>query len=241
MCHKFTFTAFLTGQILRVSQVGNPPERDFIPVRGEVGGFSAKSRKRMIEMMLRIDYARAGLPIFVTLTYPAEYPSAAESKSHLYALWERAKREFGCRIWSIWKIERQNRGAPHFHILMFCVDYLPMEWLSANWYEVVGSGDKKHLAAGTRVERIRSQNGAIYYASKYFAKTDDAAGLGRVWGVLGRKNAQYHETKKITLDEEEYFALRAKYEAVVGRLYYPYQGFSLYGRNWANVGRVEEE
>ena len=46
--------------------------------RNEISGFSKGSRKRMMNMVSKIN--RDTLPIFVTLTYPEKYPSAKESK-----------------------------------------------------------------------------------------------------------------------------------------------------------------
>jgi len=59
---------------------------------------------------------------------------------------------------------------------------------SASWYRFVGSGDEKHLAAGTRVERLRKQDGARRYAVKYAGKMKqkhvpkDFRNVGRFWG-----------------------------------------------------------
>ena len=40
------------------------------------------------------------------------------------------------------------------------------EWISATWYRIVGSGDEKHLKAGTRIEPIETWGGVIYYICK---------------------------------------------------------------------------
>ena len=63
-------------------------------------------------------------------------------------------------------------------------------WLSRTWYEVVGSGDIKHLLAGTRVEPTFSFKHAMFYVSKYVAKYEKGGEkqvfeypIGRYWGV----------------------------------------------------------
>jgi hypothetical protein len=55
------------------------------------------------------------------------------------------------RCGAIWKLELQDRGAPHFHLLIFGLRYLPAALLARRWYEIVGSGDVNHLSAGTSV------------------------------------------------------------------------------------------
>jgi len=86
----------------------------------------------------------------------------------------------------IWRLEFQERGAPHFHLLVFNVERIDILWLSRAWFEVVGSGDIRHLKAGTQVQQVKSWRGVLYYVGKYLAK---AAGVsfatGRVWGVIG--------------------------------------------------------
>jgi hypothetical protein len=92
----------------------------------------------------------------------------------------------------VWKLEPQRRGAPHFHLLLFGLEEgLSKDWLSRSWYEVVGSGDERHLRAGTRVEGIRSWRGVMSYAAKYLGKLESLpkdwlGGVGRWWGVHNR-------------------------------------------------------
>jgi hypothetical protein len=121
----------------------------------------------------------------------------------------------------VWKLEPQKRGAPHFHLLvwgMLDVNYhlayfdgttglVPAEiarlvrvqeireWVSQAWYEVVGSGDEKHLRAGTRVEDVRSLNGVSAYLKKYLGKEvpPEWENAGRWWGIFQRENMPYGE------------------------------------------------
>ncbi len=66
-------------------------------------------------------------------------------------------------------------------------------WISRIWFDVVGSDDARHYRAGTRIEQLRSIQGAFRYdAQLYLGKAVDAASLpaqpGRFWGVIGRRN-----------------------------------------------------
>jgi len=157
-------------------------------------------------------------PIFVTLTYPSDYSSD-------FRVWKRHLDNFCRRLlrkWPqaaiIWRLEFQERGAPHFHLLVFGVDYIPFNWVARAWYEVVGSGDDKHLRAGTRVEKIRSWRAAFAYASKYLAKEDvTEQRTGRIWGVYGRANLPLSLKVTIQLDSlGDFFRLRRVLARVAG-------------------------
>lgn len=160
--------------------------------RSYVSGFSHGSRLRLMRLLATL--RRDCVPIFITLTYPGVYPETPKQwKRDLDTFTKRLLRRFPESA-AVWKLEPQRRGAPHFHILFYGVYEVPDDfrsWLSEAWFTVVGSGDERHLRAGTRVEYLRSYRGAMSYAAKYMDKTVDelpeAWGKpGRFWGVIGR-------------------------------------------------------
>ena len=77
-----------------------------------------------------------------------------------------------------------------------------LHWVSLTWAEVVGSGDPRHVRAGTRVEAIRSSEGVMFYASKYVCKldTDAAESSGRFWGLHNVKEIPWAKAVKVPLD-----------------------------------------
>ena len=73
------------------------------------------------------------------------------------------------------------------------ITILPKDWLARSLFEVVGSGEADHLAAGTSVERARSFRGVMCYAGKkYLGKEVELPPgwetVGRFWGALGRND-----------------------------------------------------
>ena len=184
------------GACVRVSPDGRlvewrfkrgPDHRERHWVRGKVRGMSRRSRSRLMRRLAEVDRA-SPWPLFVTLTYPAEYPDPERAKRDLRAWLKRLRRAFPEAGW-FWRMEFQERGAPHFHLLIWGVPWLPYFWVSRTWYEVVGSGDERHLRAGTRVEKVWSWGGVVVYCSKYIAKVDENVPdgwTGRVWGYGGR-------------------------------------------------------
>jgi len=159
------------------------PERE---KRGSIKEFSDSSRRRLA---FAVSNTLIDFKTMITLTYPNEYTNnGREVKQHLRAFLQWMRRR-GCKHY-LWFIEFQERGAPHYHILTENTDLLKFKiTLSARWYRIVASGDPKHLAAGTRTERIRKQDGARRYAVKYAAKMrqktvpDEYTDVGRFWGM----------------------------------------------------------
>lgn len=160
--------------------------------RGEISGFTDKSRSRLMKLMACVDRNAVGLPVFVTLTYPAEWPGDAEEwKRHL----DQFRREISEKLpnmAAVWRIEPQQRGAPHYHLLVWG-GRIEKEWLAKAWYRIVGSEDPRHLKAGTRVESLRSWGGVNSYVSKYVAKSNKGGEaqefdkpIGRYWGVWNK-------------------------------------------------------
>lgn len=191
--------------------------------RGGISKFTRQSRGRLLRKLasILVEY----LPVFLTLTYPAEFPSDAEVwKRHLDNFAKRLMRRFP-KAGFIWKLEPQKRGAPHYHLMVWGVDYAHLLfWAGKSWYQVVGSGDEKHLRAGTRVEKIRSWRGVMSYASKYMAKVEELPEgwnkPGRFWGTRG--NIPFAEIERISLSDyqvNQFLRLLRRYMKLPGRQY----------------------
>jgi hypothetical protein len=123
-----------------------------------------------------------------------------------------------------WFMEFQNRGAMHFHA--FTTFKIDKDWLAQAWFEVVGSGDARHRAAGTRVERLRGGKGACArYAAKYAGKHEQKAipvgaeGFGRFWGIVGLRSHVAAQAKITAhaLEIPSIFAIRGQIRDLVRR------------------------
>jgi hypothetical protein len=177
--------------------------------RGYIKSFSKQSRRRLLRMVAKMDQG-AALPIFLTLTYPGEFPTdAAVWKRHLDNFDKRLARKFPASA-AVWKLEFQQRGAPHFHMLIWGISYSELrEFTARAWYEVVGSGDEKHLRAGVRVETIRSWRGVRSYAAKYIGKIENLPNfeewghVGRIWGVRRPGNIPWAEALTVAVNDRQ--------------------------------------
>jgi len=192
-------------------------DEDEIEAAGVVRIFSRSSRRDLGRSIAKLDWSTAieegdRLALW-TGTYPNDWRAACPTPKHTYrhlrALGKRFERATGRAFMGVWKREFQRRGAPHFHVLTplpaMIGDETTREWFARNWYEVVGSGDERHLRAGTAVDwseglRMMDANRAAAYFTGYSAGKQDAksyqdeapegwcndnGSVGRWWGVMG--------------------------------------------------------
>jgi len=164
------------GDLPRRSRAGGGKRR-------AISGFSKNSRRRLLRLIGTIDQTQT-LPLFVTLTYPAEYPTARASKQHLKAFF-RLLRQYYPKSSGIWKLEAQQRGAPHYHLLLWGIRYFPKDVCARMWWHVCGEISEDHLKAGTQVCRAGQFKRVWLYAGKYLAKVG-AAPTGPTWEKPGR-------------------------------------------------------
>ncbi|MEM9131471.1 MAG: hypothetical protein AAGA59_01615 [Actinomycetota bacterium] len=183
---------------------------------GVVQGFSRRSRMRLRAAGASIDWAAAQTPAsqmaMLTLTYPDDWrtacPTPADLLAQRKALEKRFKRATGYRMRFLWKREFQERGAPHLHMYGWwpraIADEWFTKWLSANWYEVVGTGNPLHLQAGTGVDheeslKMSDPNRVGNYFASYASNgkykdyqnvapegwVNPNGSVGRYWGYVG--------------------------------------------------------
>lgn len=173
-----------------------------VPGRGsEVAEWSRKSRARMVKTYAGLDYRPLqdgdGDLAMVTLTYwgtgwECSAPDGRTVKRHFDALARRWRREFGSWI-NLWKLEFQERGAPHFHTLLSvppvvrgplsgCVHLGPLGrtqsrkslcrcatvdtqlWLSRTWADIVATDAAKRVC-------LHKHDHAVEYAKHLAAGT----------------------------------------------------------------------
>lgn len=226
-------------------------QRDW--VRGAVdASFSPASRRRLLQETAKIDSRIR--PLFITLTYPDNYPDSPDTwKAHLRAFQARMSRKYPdmAAIWRMELIDRKSgvnvgRVVPHFHIITWpnspdldANEKLTAKtlkkfrgWVSWAWFQIVGSGDDRHLRAGTNVKAIYNAQGIKRYISKYVAKAAKVAeivdldtgeivpafpdGVGRLWGVWGKENLPLSGVVRLILPAAQAFAVMRAFKSWAG-------------------------
>jgi len=150
--------------------------------RAKIINFSKRSLKRLKHLIRNSSNVWKSI---VTLTYPAAFvPDGRLVKSHLNSFLQYLRRR---KIKYLWVLEFQQRGAAHFHILVS--DYINKNDLSNEWYNVVSSGDERHLRAGTQIQSIKSEKHLFSYLYSYVNKLHQKVvpvlfqSVGRFWGA----------------------------------------------------------
>jgi len=204
------------GSLVRIKFPFHGERPEYFGIRGCIHEFSVRSRSRMLDYIASVPKAGLCLPLFITLTYPGQWsPDGRKWKRDLDVFAHRFERKYGKHL-IIWKLEPQQRCAPHYHLMVYLEHDIDMLWLSKSWFEVVGSGDLRHLAAGTQVQRAESADGVLGYAAKYLGKVVPAGwdNPGRYWGVLNRKLAPVLMINKLLFYDDAYRIRRALFRRV---------------------------
>lgn len=179
--------------------------------RSAVKGISRRSRNRFWTTMAKINWSsaiEAGETLaLVTLTYPRSWRvvcgSPKQLADQLDALVKRFERQTRAKFRAVWVREFQRRRAPHLHLVLIWPCSLRTTWLASAWYEVVGSGDERHLSRGIKVDLFESVDSeALRKVSIYLMKqaegmascpfppadwVNPSGGVGRCWGKRGLK------------------------------------------------------
>jgi hypothetical protein len=181
--------------------------------RGRIRELSRKSVRRM-----KLAFRNMDDPVTsITLTYPADYPNDGLTvKRHLEAFREAWRRKYPNEPDIAWILEFQLRGAAHYHIWAWRYATPQMrEWISETWYRIVGSGDEKHLRAGTQCVPCRKPHAAASYAAKYASKYEQKevpegySNVGRFWGLSRGKQPRARVILDWTTGPDVFQAIRA--------------------------------
>ena len=133
--------------------------------------FSPRSRVRLLKLVSRLDISKEKYPIFITLTFAQKYPSAQQAKEYMRLFVRKLNRRSSREVSAIWRLEFQERGAPHFHLIVFGMDYIKKELVSELWGDTISKEywDDGERPPFTRIEGVQQHRKLIYYVSKYVA------------------------------------------------------------------------
>lgn len=209
---------FIIRQQGQVFQAFNLPKKplppDHIAKREKVSGFSAASRRRLIDLLNRMDdsWKRS---TFVTLTFHLP-PTPKEAKAALKRFLERC-REYFPEASAIWRMEYQpERGAIHFHLIFFNLPYWPQFHLQDTWTECTDE-----VLSIAHIKLIRKYSTYMRYISKYVAKVDERSEVpslveasyqqkpsdlspGRFWGYHQKALLPIAPIIEICTDDEDF-------------------------------------
>lgn len=173
--------------------------------RGAIRGLSYGSRRRLIKSLMHVDFASAHA-VFATLTYHNGFTrDFYQWSEHLHTFTVLLQRKWASYCPSgHWRKEFQKRGAPHFHLVLYFRQPVPVQqlraWIASTWNAVAEPGDDVALRVGTSCDLVRlDEKGGVgklmRYLVKYVGKDDQSRLIdletgevlqtGRMWGTFG--------------------------------------------------------
>lgn len=196
--------------------------------RGKVTEFSKKSRNRLLRMAAKLDSGLYGL--MLTFTYRENMLDGRLAKNHLekLALWLKRIRPNNTFIW---RMEYQERGAIHFHIIALNVAYIDAKKLTAYWQKMTGDDSYPDI------EKLRSRKRVMSYISKYIGKvTQDgsivAEGVTNKNGITEKRLSLEEALEVVELDRR----IEQKAQGSIGLDSLPYYD-NYTGRYWGVINR----
>ena len=188
--------AIKTGDLIEVTGLSKPqnilPDRSIMPKkkqkRGVIKSFSRGSKTRLKKVLHKLKKQNL---LFVTLTYENNQTNNSISKSDLDNF-SRAISKRNKKIWFIWKMEYQKRGAIHYHLILGGSNYKYVKKiLNRLW---------KHGFTALKIARKRD----LFYFSKYVLKDPNTAPdhSGRFWGIYNKPAIDFCIKKVIYLSQE---------------------------------------
>lgn len=164
--------------------------------RGIIRAFSRNSRLRLMRFMARLK-TRKIRATFITLTFKG-YPSNESAKRAFKRFTMRARRSFPSAS-GVWRMEFQERGAIHFHLLMFNLPFWKQAELQSVWEACTNE-----VRSIVDIRLVHGARSIMAYISKYIAKPDERTEItsleddtyqhgereklsGRFWGWINKK------------------------------------------------------
>ncbi len=235
-------------RILRVSRV-NPGRaivgRNSIAKRGTLRGLSSRARVRLIRFLATIN--RPDSALFVTLTYRDYSEDWKVWKKQLNAVLSALRFKWP-HFCGVWRLEFQERGAPHFHLLLWPGAVTREEaefWFRERWLTLIGGKTKAQLAHGVKVESVRDLRNSGFYLSIYQAKDkQDRTDIntGREWGYINPKALNTEPIREAVINKTElrYLRrlLRRSYQSTHRTTYHKSRYWQSLGRDGQNLSSM---
>lgn len=156
--------------------------------RGKIEIFSQESRYRLFRLFHSLEFRRW---TFCTLTYGETLPpDPRECKVHLKAYRRAFERRYG-KVRGVWRMELQERGAAHFHILYLDPPFVPIAEWNRLWDDCSHRPIAERYGNSVDIEvgwRQADSDVVSKYLGKYIGKPDqridedESISYGRWWG-----------------------------------------------------------
>lgn len=157
---------------------------------------------RCLRLINKINWKMIGPSSFVTLMYPdwRLCMNQRQRSSHRAQFMREIERYCKGPVASFWKIEWMERlsghcvgmMAPHFHMMLFDVPWIPKESITGWWTRILQSEKDVY----TDIKKVKGAEGAGKYLGKYVSKScehviaayhNNTFMIGRPWGTTRKE------------------------------------------------------
>ena len=191
------------GRVLQMKRSFTAPQQPPPRVpRGTITGFSKQSRKRLLKLTARLELGKVKTT-FLTLTFSTDQ-THQEAKAALKRFTMRLRRR-NPDVSGLWRMEYQERGVIHFHLVLFNMPFWAQRDLQKVWEQCT-----KEKRSIVDIRLVHSPKQVMSYVSKYIAKEERAetapsldsptyqhegyrASTGRFWGYINQDALPYAE------------------------------------------------
>lgn len=250
-----TAVCVLTGDLLEITYIASRKELRFPGKRGQVKGFTASARLRMLRTVATVDWSRVRASLFITLTYPdsvAMRDMKARNRDR-YLFMRHMENYLGKKVGALWRLEWKTRKTgslagtmvPHAHLIVFGLGYIPYAMIRKWWRNVLAVDGP----LATDVQRIKGGRDVGRYVTKYCSKMPEKSSLdnasylnslGRHWGIHRRDLVPWSQRFVMTFLSADEIRLAENAACMTFRYFTrdAGQGFSIFGDNGRKVGEI---
>lgn len=177
----------------------------------DIKTFSENSRRRLIQLLARVNLNYYGQVYFVSTTFDKVYPeNSKELKTFLDKYLKSLKKSFP-ELSYIWRLEIQKRGAPHFHFFFLIPRYTDRYKIGTvkriirfRWLNMLADKNQWSYKYGVNFQTVKEKRKVFSYVAKYTSKTDSP--LDKLYP--GRK---YGYSRNLNLEPEQSFYSSEKF------------------------------
>jgi hypothetical protein len=165
-----------------------PPPRD----ETNISKFSTKSRRKMLNVLTRINFKKYKKVVFLTTTFHRVKPTDKHILKYMLKRFIKKLSNNRKNIDYIWRVENQDRGMPHFHIILlyknWSGNYTENEFnaiMTTKWLDITKEINEYSIKHSCKTIFPEEKNNYAFYCAKYCSKEekkDTADILNRRWG-----------------------------------------------------------
>ena len=169
-------------------QAPPPPIRE----KNDIQSFSKNSRSRLIKLFAQTSFRAYSKMYFITLTYHDDFPQEFKAFKIQLDRFLKMLRRLDANLAWIWRLEFQERGAPHYHLILFwhknsskLSESTLRKWISEAWLKHKSCRCEDCQRYSVKLNEMDTFKKGFNYVCKYSAKIDlnsKPVSSGRIWG-----------------------------------------------------------